>query len=479
MATFKVTKKTTVAELKSEFQQQVGGLLHVYNGRSEAAEDATLVSLGAKEGVLECRTSRTVGKFEEAFQSELNLKVKVYTKDNWVKVLDGITLATVKDLPNGMTKAKMEEYLAYQRDEETAETVEETKSEEVATSSVEAPDELLYMPIADFEFTKLEMTDDEIEENSDDLDVNGALIIYAYDNDDDFVASAWVGSIYDKLVDDARAWAGQYEGERRLEYFISKKHDTYGFSESMDEDEVFSHLEQALCRYVGDDDYNNWDLDSKLAVRAKWPEKDKTDVFTIKNSGWFDNMWYVTDEEFNELIRMTLAGENVKQFPNVPIFIANFAEIDIDNIKTDLDGVIKSAKDDCGDKFEGLIFYEVKYEDDEWKNGVVKADTLDDAFTTLQSIINENGKELDFTQYAKVLKSHNAFQFDGTTEEALHNIELLTLKDMRIIEEAVNNCIYVYTIRNGRRSFILRYDEDGDVVDAHVDYDEIKEKFGL
>lgn len=131
MATFKVTKKTTVAELKSEFQQQVGGLLHVYNGRSEAAEDATLVSLGAKEGVLECRTSRTVGKFEEAFQSELNLKVKVYTKDNWVKVLDGITLATVKDLPNGMTKAKMEEYLAYQRDEETADPIEKVEEIDV------------------------------------------------------------------------------------------------------------------------------------------------------------------------------------------------------------------------------------------------------------------------------------------------------------------------------------------------------------
>lgn len=128
MAKFKITPKTTVAELKEQFRNEVGCVLRVYQGRSEAPDGATLVSLGAKEGELECRTSRTVGKFEEAFQNELNLKVKVYTKDNWVKVLDGITLATAGQLPNGMTKAKMEEHLSYKRDEEeTAEVVNEEK----------------------------------------------------------------------------------------------------------------------------------------------------------------------------------------------------------------------------------------------------------------------------------------------------------------------------------------------------------------
>jgi len=125
MAKFKITPTTTVAELKEQFRNEVGCVLRVYQGRSEASDEATLVSLGAKEGELECRTSRTVGKFEEAFQNELNLKVKVYTKDNWVKVLDGITLAVAGQLPNGMTKAKMEEYLSYKRDEkeDTSDTV--------------------------------------------------------------------------------------------------------------------------------------------------------------------------------------------------------------------------------------------------------------------------------------------------------------------------------------------------------------------
>ena len=116
MAKFKITPTTTVAELKERFRNEIGGVLRVYEGRSQAPADATLVSLGAKEGELECRTSRTVGKFEEAFQKDLNLKVKVYTKDENVSVLDGITLATVKEIPNMSTHAKMEKYLAYQKE---------------------------------------------------------------------------------------------------------------------------------------------------------------------------------------------------------------------------------------------------------------------------------------------------------------------------------------------------------------------------
>lgn len=118
MANFKITATTTVAELKEQFRGEFGGILRVYQGRSEAPEDATLVSLGGKVGELECRASRTVGKFIEAFQSELGLKVKVYTKDNWVSVLDGITLATVREIPKNARKAQMEVFLGYKRSEE-------------------------------------------------------------------------------------------------------------------------------------------------------------------------------------------------------------------------------------------------------------------------------------------------------------------------------------------------------------------------
>lgn len=146
MAKFKITPTTTVAELKEQFRNEVGCVLRVYQGRSEASDGATLVSLGAKEGELECRTSRTVGKFEEAFQNELNLKVKVYTKDNWVKVLDGITLAVAGQLPNGMTKAKMEEHLSYKRDE-------------AETDTVEIPEEYKGLPIIEITTEEIDIDD--------------------------------------------------------------------------------------------------------------------------------------------------------------------------------------------------------------------------------------------------------------------------------------------------------------------------------
>ena len=140
MANFKITATTTVAELKEQFHNEFGGILRVYQGRSEAPEDATLVSLGGKVGELECRASRTVGKFIEAFQSELGLKVKVYTKDNWVSVLDGITLATVREIPKNARKAQMKQYLAYQRDEEE-DTADEKVVDKENTMSI-SPEEL-------------------------------------------------------------------------------------------------------------------------------------------------------------------------------------------------------------------------------------------------------------------------------------------------------------------------------------------------
>lgn len=162
MANFKITTTTTVAELKEQFHNEFGGILRVYEGRSEAPEDATLVSLGGKVGELECRASRTVGKFEEAFQEELGLKVKVYTKDNWVTVLDGITLATVREIPKSATKAKMEQFLAYQRDEKEGNRKIEAESviqdfPEIAWNEDKVVSAYLYMPLselADFEKTK-------------------------------------------------------------------------------------------------------------------------------------------------------------------------------------------------------------------------------------------------------------------------------------------------------------------------------------
>ena len=117
MSNIQITQLTTVAELKEQFKINVGGVLRVYYGRSEAKDDVTLVSIGATEGDMDYRTSRTVGRFEEALLKERNLKVKVFTPDNWVKVLDGITLEKVKGLPRQTCKKDMAKFIAYKRSE--------------------------------------------------------------------------------------------------------------------------------------------------------------------------------------------------------------------------------------------------------------------------------------------------------------------------------------------------------------------------
>ena len=83
MAKLEITSTTTVKEFTDEFKKEFGATLRVYNGRSEADSDATLVSLGAKTGIVECRASRTVGSFVEMMQKDFNLKVKVRTTDDW------------------------------------------------------------------------------------------------------------------------------------------------------------------------------------------------------------------------------------------------------------------------------------------------------------------------------------------------------------------------------------------------------------
>ncbi|MCH5231444.1 MAG: hypothetical protein J1F43_06575 [Muribaculaceae bacterium] len=129
MANFKITSATTVSELKDQFLKEFGGVLRVYDGRSEASDSIKLVSIGAKEGEFECRANRTVGSFEEDFKKEFNLKVKVYTKDNWVAVLDGITLASVKDIPKNATKASMEEFVGYKRADSSREQSDNNNTE--------------------------------------------------------------------------------------------------------------------------------------------------------------------------------------------------------------------------------------------------------------------------------------------------------------------------------------------------------------
>ena len=126
MAVLNLTKSTTVAQLRKEFNETFGAVLRIYSGRSQAEETVTLGELGLpNEGTFECRSSLTVVRFIERMQNEFGLKVKVYTCDDWVAALDGLTLGSVGKVKKNAVKADMESMIAYQRTEEVEVAPEE------------------------------------------------------------------------------------------------------------------------------------------------------------------------------------------------------------------------------------------------------------------------------------------------------------------------------------------------------------------
>jgi len=119
MAEFKIDGRMTVKSLKQNFMDTFGGTLRVYNGNKKADDSATLASLrgedAPKTGEFVCRASRTVGSFEKDLMDKFGIKVQVATGDDWVLVLDGITLGSIAEIPKNATKADMEKFVAYKR----------------------------------------------------------------------------------------------------------------------------------------------------------------------------------------------------------------------------------------------------------------------------------------------------------------------------------------------------------------------------
>ena len=123
MATLHLTKDTTVEALRNEFFDNFGAQLRMYNGNKKAEMSDTLGSLGlTQEGEFECRSSLTAGSLIERMAAEFGLKVKVYTCDEWVAVLDGLTLESAGKVKKNAVKADMESMIAYQRTDNETET---------------------------------------------------------------------------------------------------------------------------------------------------------------------------------------------------------------------------------------------------------------------------------------------------------------------------------------------------------------------
>lgn len=312
MAKFKITPTTTVAELKEQFRNEVGCVLRVYQGRSEASDEATLVSLGAKEGELECRTSRTVGKFEEAFHNDLNLKVKVYTKDNWVKVLDGITLAVAGQLPNGMTKAKMEEYLSYKRNE--------ADSAEVEIEQIS--DEYKNILLIDIDFTRVEILKDEdsYEEVADKMtkefgnNENGIAVLYhgIPNSDQAAIVISEDDRSYESLMEDANELSSRFPKEEESRLYLSSHIDFYNGGEEEDLYSCDGIIGVALNEFCDGGNKHEYSYDwregyknGKAILRVNFGNG--SSIFIAYDNGGID-MLDLSDEQFDFLTRLSTLG---------------------------------------------------------------------------------------------------------------------------------------------------------------------------
>lgn len=110
---FVLKNSTKVSELKQAFNERFGSLLRVYEGRSQVDDAATLAEVGlTNEGTFEFRGNLQVGTFITRMVEEHGLKVKVYTSDDWVAVLEGLTLTASGLVKKNATKADMETMLA-------------------------------------------------------------------------------------------------------------------------------------------------------------------------------------------------------------------------------------------------------------------------------------------------------------------------------------------------------------------------------
>ncbi|MCQ2113806.1 MAG: hypothetical protein MJY52_01940 [Bacteroidaceae bacterium] len=139
--TVKFDGRTTVDNLKRYFKCVYNVSLRVYDGKNLADDSKRLSELrtdGAKStGALECRASITVGSLIERVKEQFGLDIKIATQDDWVLVLDGITLANAGKIKKQATKADMEGMEGYQRDEK------EVEKENTSGESSEEPFELL------------------------------------------------------------------------------------------------------------------------------------------------------------------------------------------------------------------------------------------------------------------------------------------------------------------------------------------------
>lgn len=114
MAEFKIDGRMKVKTLKSSFNESFGGTLRVYYGNKKADDDASLASIrkdGKASGDMIVAKNWYVETFENKVFEEFGIKIKVFTCDDWVAVMEGIKLEDVSKIKKGATKADMIEFV--------------------------------------------------------------------------------------------------------------------------------------------------------------------------------------------------------------------------------------------------------------------------------------------------------------------------------------------------------------------------------
>lgn len=297
--------------------------------RSEASDDETLVSLGAKEGELECRTNRTVGKFIEALQNEFNLKVKVYTNDNWVAVLDGITLETVKKIPNSSTKALMEQYLGYKREDN------DTAMGTVVVKTADVSDEYKGIQLIDIPFRKVEIPSNEEDYEDYAKKILGdtyyvvGVVYHSYPNGDNY---AYVDSAMDdaeRVLSNAKRFIDDnIDKNEKITIYLSYRVETYPFVLDMTGG-IVGVTGVALNEFCdgGNKHYYSyeWDNDEfgdKVIFRVQWGIGGETNIFMAHSNGSIE-LLDLSDEQFNKLLVLSTiqnADKKYEECDRIPLF---------------------------------------------------------------------------------------------------------------------------------------------------------------
>ena len=99
MADFKITGNMKVKSLKEDFKAEFGGTLRVYDGRSHAADSATVGSVAKKTitkgSEVSANGNLLVKTFEERMKDAYGIRVEVANADDTKLAEDGARLSSL------------------------------------------------------------------------------------------------------------------------------------------------------------------------------------------------------------------------------------------------------------------------------------------------------------------------------------------------------------------------------------------------